>query len=59
MKKLEDKGFDELEERAPVTGQNQPTVNVAQENVRSDTNQRNFLNDQSQGKFAKEASDKD
>ena len=59
MKKLEDKGFDELEERTPATGQNQPTVNVAQENVRSETNQRNFLNDQSQGKLAKEASDKD
>ena len=58
-KKLEDKGFDELEERAPAAGQNQPTVNVAQENVRSETNQRNFLNDQSQGKLAKEASDKD
>ena len=59
IKKLEDKGFDELEERAPAAGQNQPTVNVAQENVRSETNQRNFLNDQSQGKLAKEASDKD
>ena len=59
IKKLEDKGFDELEERVPATGQNQPTVNVAQENVRSETNQRNFLNDQSQGKLAKEASDKD
>ena len=54
-----DSYVDELEERVPTSGQNQPTVNVAQENVRSETNQRNFLNDQSQGKLAKEASDKD
>ena len=48
-----------LEDKTPVTGQGTPAVNIAQENVRSETNQRNFLNDQSQGKLAKEASDKD
>ena len=58
MKKLEDKGFDELEERTPATGQGTPAVNIAQENIRSETNQRNFISDKSKGDLPKEAGDK-
>jgi len=57
MKKLEEKGFDELEERTPATGQGAPAVNVASQVTSNNSESKNFQKPQQRGKLAEQAGD--
>ena len=57
MKKLEDKGFDELEERVPAGTQSGAQVNVASQVTSNNTESKNFQKPQQRGKLAEQAGD--
>ena len=57
IKKLEDKGFDELEERVPAGTQSGAQVNVASQVTSNNTESKNYQKPQQKGKLAEQAGD--